>query len=211
MEKPSCLHSFSIPSDRAVMTEPGKLAVPVGPGDHLLGSPSAVATIVWYGDYECPYCRDAWPVIRSIAAARTNVRVAFRHFPARVNGDAMAAALAAEAADAQGRFWEMHDLLFANTQRLDETGLTHLALRAGVEIYRFAADFSVERYMPKIRRDLDGGVRSGVVRTPAFFLGGIIVPDGVPPETLTARAAGPPPPAARYPPCNDMPHRLDQW
>jgi protein-disulfide isomerase len=146
-----------------------------------------------------------------MAAARTTVQVAFRHFRARVNGDAMAAALAAEAADAQGRFWEMHDLLFANTQGLDETGLTHLALRAGVEIYRFAADFATERYAPKIRRDLDGGVRSGVVRTPAFFLDGIIIPDGVLPEALAALAAGSRPPAARYAPCNDMPHRLDLW
>jgi protein-disulfide isomerase len=180
------------------LVEPQTLAFPIGQDDHVLGSASAAATIVWYGDYESPDCRDIWPVVKSMAASRTaGVRVAFRHFPTdRVNADAIAAALAAEAAGAQGRFWEMHDLLFANTRRLCETRLTHLALRAGVEIYRFAADFATQRYAPKITRDIDGGLRSGVVRTPAFFLNGIMVPDGVPPETLAARAARTRSPAA---------------
>src|SRR5688572_29867587 len=133
MEQRSYLDSFGTPKDRGVTPHPSTLLVPIGSDDHLLGSPTAATTIVWYGDYECPYCRDAWPVIKSVATARTTVRVAFRHFPScRLNGDLMAAALAAESAGAQGRFWEMHDLLFANVRRLGETGLTHLALRAGV-------------------------------------------------------------------------------
>lgn len=169
-----------------------RLAVPIGHDDHLLGSPSAAATIVWYGDYESPHCRHAWLAMKSMTAvARTAVRVAFRHFPTRFNGDAITAAIAAEAAGAQGRFWEMRELLFANAGRLGETDLTHLALRAGVEIYRFAADFASERYAPKIRHDLDSGVRSGVVRTPTFFLDGMIIADHVPPEALAARAVGP--------------------
>jgi protein-disulfide isomerase len=191
--------------------QPPRLAVPIGHHDHLLGSPSAAATIVWYGDYWCPHCRHAWLAMKSMTAvARTAVRVAFRHFPTSLNGDEITAALAAEAAGAQGRFWEMHDLLFANTGRLGETDLTHLALRAGVEIYRFAADFAAERYAPKIRRDLDSGVRSGVVRTPTFFLDGMMVSDRIPPDALAARAVGPQPTAQQHATCNGVPQRLGQ-
>jgi protein-disulfide isomerase len=149
-----------------------KLAVPITDKDHSQGPPDAPVTLVEYGDYECPYCGKAYPAVRRIQRMMGDkVRFVFRNFPLNtLHEHASQAAQAAEAAAAQGKFWEMHDLLYENQEKLDEVDLRQYALKAGLEIYRFEADMSGEVYAKKVRDDFRGGVRSGVNGTPTFFI-----------------------------------------
>jgi protein-disulfide isomerase len=149
-----------------------KLAIPVSDKDHAQGSPDAPVTLVEYGDYECPYCGKAYPAVRRIRRMMGDqLRFVFRNFPLNtLHEHAGQAAQAAEAAAAQGRFWEMHDLLYENQDNLDDVDLRSYALKAGLEIYRFEADMSGEVYAGKVRDDFRGGVRSGVNGTPTFFI-----------------------------------------
>src|SRR3954454_1624835 len=142
--------------------------------DHALGSAAAPITLLEFGDYECPYCGNAHPVIkRLIAEMGPRLRFVFRNFPMNsVHPHAGVAAQAAEAAGAQGKFWAMHDLLYEHQKDLDEIEMSQFALRAGLEIYRFDADLSSERFAPRVAEDLKSGVRSGVNGTPTFFING---------------------------------------
>jgi protein-disulfide isomerase len=162
-------------ADAARTPDPSSdLAVPLSPADHVLGDPNARITLLEYGDYECPDCFNAQPVIAELRKAMGHdLRIAFRHFPlSNVHPHASAAAAAAEAANVQGKFWEMHDTLFKNQQKLADLDLTHLALRIGLEIYRFQRDLESEPLARRVRSDHDGGVRSGVKGTPTFFING---------------------------------------
>ena len=150
------------------------LSVPVNEHDHVAGSLSAPVILVEYGDYECPDCLNAWPVVSALRQ-RLGERLAFvfRHFPqSSIHPHASAAAQAAEAAGIQGKYWEMHDQLFARQKELATLDLTHLALQLGLEIYRFDAGFEQEAYSRKVRDDLAGGQQSGVKGTPTFFING---------------------------------------
>jgi protein-disulfide isomerase len=123
--------------------------------------------VIAYADFECPYC--AVLAIRLEAAA---VRHVFRHFPVRSSHPrAWAAAAAAEAAGAQGRFWEMHDLLFGDQGRLEDPHLWERAGRLELDVERFDADRRSEPVLLRIRRDFQSGVRAGVVTTPTLFAG----------------------------------------
>ncbi len=140
-----------------------RLAVEVTKRDHALGPANAPITLVEYGDYECPDCGNAYPVIkRLIAEMGPRLRFVFRNFPLySVHPHASVAAQAAEAAAAQGRFWEMHDLLYEHQKDLADIEMSKFALRVGLEIYRFDADLGSERF-----RDADvfrewGAVRGG--------------------------------------------------
>ena len=150
------------------------LAVPVTDADHSLGPATAAVTLVEYGDYECPSCLNAEPmkaVLRERLGDR--LRIVFRHFPrSGVHPRASAAAEAAEAAADQGRFWDMHHALFRHSQTLAEVDLTHLALQLGLDVYKFQQQTSTGVFAPRVRADHDGGVRSGVQNTPAFFING---------------------------------------
>jgi protein-disulfide isomerase len=150
------------------------LAVRVSSRDHIQGPPDAPAVLVEYGDYECPDCLNAWPVVKALRERLPDqLAVVFRHFPqSGIHPRASAAAQAAEAAASQGRFWEMHDLLFRNQQKLADLDLTHLGLQLGLEIYRFQADYERDLHVRRIQEDVDSGNRSGVRGTPTFFLNG---------------------------------------
>ena len=150
------------------------LAMPVTGADHVQGPASAPVVLVEYGDYECPYCLNAWPVVNELRRELGDrLAVVFRHFPqSSIHPHASVAAQAAEAAAAQGKFWEMHDLLFRNQQALDSLDLTHLALQAGLEVYRFQSDLERAAHLRRIREDMAGGSRSGVNGTPTFFING---------------------------------------
>ena len=150
------------------------LAEPVTARDHLQGSPDAPVLLVEYGDYECPDCLNAWPVVKELSdRLQTQLAFVFRHFPqSGIHPHASAAAQAAEAAASQGKFWEMHDLLFRNQQKLVDLDLTHLALQLGLEIYRFQADYERTAHVRRIQEDVDSGTRSGVRGTPTFFING---------------------------------------
>lgn len=152
-----------------------RLAVPVGSTDHADGRPDAAVTLVEYGDYECPHCGAAHPIvkrIREILAGR--LRFAYRHFPlSEIHPHAFLAAEAAEAAGAQGQFWEMHDMLFENQDALVHQDLLEYASDLGLDVRRFADEIRSGTFAEKIRKDFLGGVRSGVNGTPAFFINGV--------------------------------------
>jgi len=170
------------------------LTVPVSGRDHIAGSPDAPMQLLEYGDYECPFCGLAQPVVVEVQA-RLGQRLcfAFRHFPiVSAHPHALHAALAAEAAGAQGRFWEMHARLFAHQDSLDDDMLLFHAAQLGLDIDRFTADLVDERHLSHIREDLSSGERSGVIGTPTFFVNGVRyegVPDVVELSTALERTA----------------------
>ncbi len=154
---------------------PLRLASPVGALDHAKGPPAAPVTIVEYGDYQCPFCKAAEPLVAGLEAVLgDNLRYVFRHFPlTNLHPQAEQAAEAAEAAAAQGRFWQMHSLLFANQQSLDEASLLRLAGQLDLDWARFEHDLAHHEYSKRVRDDLNGGLRSGVRGTPSFFIDGV--------------------------------------
>jgi protein-disulfide isomerase len=148
--------------------------VPVAPGDHIQGPDDAPVTLVEYGDYECPFCGEAYPIVKQIQKALgPNLRFVFRNFPlTESHPHALHAAQAAEAAVLQNRFWEMHDLLFENQQTLEDGDLITFAQTLGLNMSKWRRDYSSEQVVNKIEADMSGGLRSGVNGTPTFFING---------------------------------------
>jgi protein-disulfide isomerase len=155
---------------------PFDLAVPVGATDHVVGAPHAAVTVVEYGDFECPNCKQAAPAVRLLLERFAGrVRVAFRHFPLEdVHPHALGAAEGAECAGGQDKFWPMHDLLFDNQAHLRPKDLQTYAARLGLDVARFTAEMNDEVYRQRVREQLQGGVDSGVRSTPTFFVDGRI-------------------------------------
>jgi len=152
------------------------LAVPVTPGfDHVRGSLEAPVSLVEYGDYECPFCGRAYPVVEQVReAAGDALMFAYRHFPlTTVHPHALPAAEAAECADARGAFWPMHDLLFLDQQHLDVPALVGRAAALGLDVPRFKGDLLDHAYLDRVQEHFLSGVRSGVAGTPTFFVNGI--------------------------------------
>jgi protein-disulfide isomerase len=153
-----------------------ELVVPVSAVDHVLGPAGAAVTVVEYGDFECPNCKQAAPAVKLLFKRFPGrVRVAFRHFPLEeVHPHALQAALAAEAAAAQGKFWPMHDLLLENQQHLKPQHLRGYAERLELDMARFGSEMERQIYLQRIREQVDGASRSGVRSTPTFFVNGKI-------------------------------------
>lgn len=168
-----------------------KLQPPVGERDHIAGSPTARVTLVEYGDFECPFCGAAHPVVRQIQRAMGDrLRFVFRHFPlSTVHPHAALAAEAAEAAGAQGKFWEMHDLLFENQQHLEIEDLIRYAEILGLDPVRFERDLVDHVHLPRVQEDFRSGVRSGVNGTPTFFINDIRYDGGHDLESMMAALA----------------------
>jgi protein-disulfide isomerase len=152
----------------------GQLNPPVGESDHVSGPDDAPVTLVEYGDFECPYCGRAYPIVQSIQRQLgSRLRLVFRHFPlTEIHPHARHAAEAAESAGAQGRFWEMHDALFEHQDALDDASLVSYAEEIGVDAQRVAHDLESGAYARRVRDDFRSGVRSGVNGTPTFFVNG---------------------------------------
>jgi protein-disulfide isomerase len=152
-----------------------RLAVPIGERDHLRGSPAASVTLVEYGDFECPYCGAAYPIVNEVQRVLgDDLLFAFRHFPlTQVHPHAMQAAEAAEAAGAQDRFCEMHDLLFEHQNRLEVPDLLGYADALALDVDRFAAELESHAHARRVREEFMSGVRSGVNGTPTFFIDGV--------------------------------------
>jgi protein-disulfide isomerase len=151
-----------------------RLRPPVSEADHRAGSDDAVVTLVEYGDYECPHCGRAQPVLEEVRK-RMGSRQAFvfRHFPlTNVHPHAEHAAEAAEAAASQGRFWEMHEAIFAQQSALTDRDLVSRAKRLGLDAGRVEKELAAGVHAGRVRRDFDSGVRSGVNGTPTFFING---------------------------------------
>jgi protein-disulfide isomerase len=141
------------------------LALPVSPTrDHIRGSLNAPVTLVEYGDYECPHCGAAYPVVEAILEhMRNGLAFAFRHFPlTTAHPHAERAAEAAEAAGGQKKFWAMHGMLFTHQDQLEDPHLLAYAEALGLDLPRFGRDFVQGVYAPKVREDFMSGVRSGV-------------------------------------------------
>jgi protein-disulfide isomerase len=143
--------------------------------DHIQGPDGALLTLVEYGDYECPYCGAAYPIIKEIQAQMgERLRFVFRNFPITTSHpNAQEAAEAAEAADVQGHFWEMHDQLFEHQDHLRLDDLRSYARALGLDLKRFDYELADNLYAQKVRDDFMGGVRSGVNGTPTFFVNGV--------------------------------------
>jgi protein-disulfide isomerase len=151
------------------------LTLPVAGRDHLHGPADAAATLLEYGDYECPYCGAAHPVVKAVQK-RLGDRLlfAFRNFPlSNSHPHAEHAAEAAEAAAAQGRFWEMHDLLFENQEALEDQDLAGYADSLKLDSARLIGEVSGGAYSLRIREDFRMGARGGVNGTPTFFVNGV--------------------------------------
>jgi diadenylate cyclase len=148
---------------------------PVGARDHARGPKDAPVTLVKYGDYECPYCGQAHPDLKKLQErAGEQVRFVFRHFPLdSVHPRARRAAQAAEAAAVQGRFWEMHDLLYENQGELGKEDLMRYAAELGLDLQQFEKDLVNEHHAWRIEEDRLGGNHAGVKGTPTFFVNGV--------------------------------------
>ncbi len=154
--------------------------------DHVRG-PADARAIVEYGDYECPYSRLAYRAIQHVESELGGaVRFAFRHFPlTEIHPHALAASRAAEAAALQGRFWEMHDVLYHRQKALEDDDLRRHAIEVGLDVERFDRDRTSEAVFGRIERDYRSGLESGEVQgTPTLFIDGVVHLGGYDAETL---------------------------
>ena len=170
------------------MTQRIHLGVPVSERDHSQGPATAAVTLVQYGDYECPYTRQSTTIVRAIQQQLGDkLRFVFRNFPlTEIHPHALHAALAAEAAAAQGKFWQMHDYIFHHQHTLEDSDLEHFAEAVGLDMQQFARDMAERPYMSRIEEDLKSGIRSGVRGTPTFFINGVLYPGSWEQEALLA-------------------------
>jgi Na+:H+ antiporter, NhaA family len=154
------------------------LSPPVDPArDHVRGGADAAVTLVEYGDFQCPYCGEAYPVVHDLLERfGDQLRFVFRHMPlADLHPRAPFAAEAAEAAGAQGRFWEMHDRLFEHQRELSDEELRAHAEAVGIDDgARFDAELRDGIHSARVEEDFESGARSGVPSTPRFFVNGLI-------------------------------------
>jgi protein-disulfide isomerase len=151
------------------------LKAPITPGDHRRGDPDAPVILVEYGDYQCPHCAMARPVVRELLRSFcADLALVYRHFPlTEVHPLAATAAEAAEFAGDNNAFWEMHEALFANQPRLSLPAIFGIAGAVGLPQAELQQALSAGTYRQKVRDDFMGGVRSGVNGTPCFFVNGI--------------------------------------
>ncbi|PZU94792.1 MAG: disulfide bond formation protein DsbA [Chelatococcus sp.] len=151
-----------------------RLTIPVDARDHMQGPASAPVTLVEYGDYECPYCGEAYPVLKAVQEVMgERLRFVFRNFPiSELHPHAVRAAEFAETAGALGLFWQAHDLLYENQDALDDRHLLAYGRRLGLDEAALAQGLD-GRFDAKIRADFLGGVRSGVNGTPSLFINGL--------------------------------------
>lgn len=145
------------------------------PDDHVYGPEHAPVTLLEYGDYECPHCGRAHPIVKALQESLgDNLRYVFRHFPLRTaHPHSENAHESAEAAGTMGKYWEMHDLLFTNQDRLEDEDLLEYGAQVGLEPEALAVDLATHRFYPRVQRDLISGMRSGVNGTPTFFINGV--------------------------------------
>lgn len=144
--------------------------------DHILGSADAPIEIVEYADFQCSYCGKAFYIMKDILKEQGDkIRFIFRNYPLdELHQYAVHAAVAAETASAQDKFWEMHDILFENQKELDDAHLIEYARLIDMDVKKFKEDFGQERFVRKVQEDYDSGNKAGVEGTPTFFINGKI-------------------------------------
>jgi protein-disulfide isomerase len=169
----------SIPGEHGVeggaSVRPSRLAIPVSERDHALGALLAPVTLVEYGDFECPYCAAATKAMSYLRRHMDGgLRFVFRHFPVtELHPHAEQAALAAEAASAQGKFWQMHDLLFERQDAMERVNLERYARELELDPLAFEGALDSRSGLDHVREDLRSGRASGVNATPKFFINGL--------------------------------------
>ena len=151
-----------------------KLKPPVSDHDQQTGNSNAAVTLVEYGDYQCSHCGHAYPLINKLLEEKGDqVQFVFRNFPLNeAHPLARLSALAAEAAGEQGKFWEMHDMIYENQAQLDRDSFVDFAEQLDLDLEKFASDLQSEVISSKVERDFESGIRSGVNGTPSFFING---------------------------------------
>jgi len=152
-----------------------RLSTPVGRRDHTRGSLGASVTLVEYGDYQCPYCAAAYPVIERVSKRfGAQLCFAYRHFPlSHMHPRAEPAAEAAEVAGEQDMFWPIHDSLFRHQEALEDEDLLARAEALGLDVSRFAMALATGLFAPRVREDFMSGIRSGVNGTPTLFVNSV--------------------------------------
>jgi protein-disulfide isomerase len=165
-----------------------RLILPVSARDHAQGPANAAVTLVEYGDYECPHCGRAYPIVQEVQRRLgSRLRFVFRNFPLKESHPhAEHAAEAAEGAATLGKFWEMHDMLFEHQGALDDRSLAGYAEALGLDTARFERELRDHLHRARVREDFLSGVRSGVNGTPTFFIDDVRFDDDWDPDTLTA-------------------------
>ncbi|AUG29074.1 thioredoxin domain-containing protein [Microbacterium hominis] len=156
------------------------LRIPVSDHDHSFGPPDAPVTLVEYGDYQCPYCGQAFPIVKQLLHEYDGkIRFVFRNFPlAQIHPEAVDAAFVAEFAAEHGEFWQAHDLLYENQIDLGPQLYQRICEALGLAVADLGKAAAEDRYTARIRADEEGGIRSGVNGTPTFFLNGALVEAG---------------------------------
>ena len=164
------------------------LSVPVTPDDHTLGPSDPSITLVQYGRYDCPHCLQSLSIVERIRERFDGqLQFVYRHYPVEgLNSESERAAQAAEAAGAQGKFWQMHAHLLQNQSALDDASLLAHATMIGLDTQQFGADLASGRFGERVRRQFESGRDSGVHSTPTFFINGIRHDDYWDVDTLTA-------------------------
>jgi protein-disulfide isomerase len=161
------------------MTQRTHLVIPVTERDHQQGPATAAVTLVQYGDYECPYTRQSTTIVRAIQQQLgEQLRFVYRNFPlTEIHPHALHAALAAEAAEAQGKFWQMHDYIFHHQHTLADADLAQFAEAVDLDLQQYARALADQRALARIKEEVEGGERSGVQGTPTFFINGALYRD----------------------------------
>jgi protein-disulfide isomerase len=152
-----------------------QLSLPVSESrDHIQGPAIAAVTLVEYGDYECPYCAQAYLIVKEVQERLGNkLRFVFRNYPlSKLRPHSYQSALAVETAAAQGKFWEMYDFLFKHGQSLTDDNLRLSAAKLGLQINKFDIEFRNRTYSRHVDEDIQSGEESGVTKTPTFFING---------------------------------------
>jgi protein-disulfide isomerase len=157
------------------MNSVAKLKIAVSEKDHSEGPHNALLTLVEYGDYQCPHCGRAYPIVKRLQKTLgKKLKFVFRNFPlSEIHPDALNAAKVAEAAALQGKFWEMHDALFENQENLDEESLARYGSDLGLDLEKLNEDWAGPEIEERLSVEFEGGVRSGVNGTPTFFVNGV--------------------------------------
>jgi protein-disulfide isomerase len=152
-----------------------RLSVPVTDNDHAQGRAGATVTLLEYGDYECPYCGEAYPIVKKLQSEFGNsLRFVFRNLPlSNVHPHALHAAEVAEAVGLQGPFWQIHDLLYENQSDLEDSALVTYAEQAGADAGEAIRAATSDAVRDRIQADVDGAIRSGANGTPTFFVNGL--------------------------------------
>lgn len=163
---------------------------PIDESDHILGDKNAPVQIIIYSDFECPFCARFEDTIEKVKSEFENkVMITFRHFPLRFHAQAMPAALASECASEQGKFWEMHDKLFADNvnRNLNIEQFKNDAENLGLDAEKFNQCLASEKYKEKIAKQLEEGTRAGVTGTPTIFINGEILIGAIPFDDFTGQ------------------------